>query len=188
MGETALSVLDRTWFWKDDLHIARRVYSAKVVRGQPSFFAPDFLPDFVSALAGRGQERERDVDRLFLDGRLSREARTIFEYVNGHPASPTRALRRGAGLHSRDLAAATERALVELQRRFLLCKVDITGRTRGTYSYIWDLAERFWPQAFAGARGTSPAAARGRVRQRLAAFGVSPTAALEHRLFLWQPG
>ena len=52
---------------------------------------------------------------------------------------------------------ATQRALVELQHRFLVCKVDLTGWTRGTYSYVWDLAERFWPQAFVNAHQTSRA-------------------------------
>src|ERR671923_2685949 len=56
MGETASSVLGRTWFWKDDLHLERRLYYGKIIRGQPSFIAPDYLPDFVAALAGRGHE------------------------------------------------------------------------------------------------------------------------------------
>jgi hypothetical protein len=87
----------------------------------------------------------------------------------------------------RHSAAAAERALLELQRRFLICKVDLTGRTRGTYSYIWDLAERFWPDAFADARATAPSVARGRIRERLQAFDIASTAALEARLFLWPP-
>jgi hypothetical protein len=188
MGETALSVLNRTWFWKDDLHFDRRVYYARVVRGQPSFLAPEYLPDFVAALAGLGHQRERDVDQLYLNGRLSREARMLYHYLVDHPATPTRALRRGAGVASKDLAAVTERALVELQRRFLVCKVDLTGRTRGTYSYVWDLAERFWPEDFAAAAGTSAAAAKSRIRTQLASFGLTATPLLEQRLFLWSPG
>jgi hypothetical protein len=186
MGESAASVLGRTWFWKDDLHFARRLYYGKIIRGQPSFIAPEYLPDFVAALAGTGQEVERDPTRLFMDGRLSREARTIYEYLVDHPAQPTRELRRGAGLRGKDLTAATERALAELQRRFLICKVDLTGRARATYSYVWDLAERFWPEAFDEARRTAPAAARGRIRGRLREFGLEPNAALEYRLLLWR--
>jgi hypothetical protein len=54
MGETATSVLDRTWSWKDDLHFEQKLYYGKIIAGQPSFLAPDYLPDFISALAGRG--------------------------------------------------------------------------------------------------------------------------------------
>ncbi|MBI3977834.1 MAG: hypothetical protein HY331_06585 [Chloroflexi bacterium] len=187
MGETAWSVLERTWYWKDDLHLERRLYYARVIRGQPSFIAPEYLPDFVAALGGRGLETERDPARLYLAGRLSHEARLIYEHLADHPALPTRDLRRGTGLRSKDRATATERGLIELQRRFLICKVDLTGRTRGTYSYVWDLAERFWPEAFEEARSVTPAAARARLRSRLAAFGLAPNPELETRLFVWKP-
>jgi uncharacterized protein YcaQ len=184
MGETASSVLGRTWFWKDDLHLERRVHYGKIIKGAPSFIAPDYLPDFVAALAGRGHQHERDVAYLYQEGRLSNLARLIHESLSLQPAQPSRVLRRGKGAGS---GTAWERALVELQRRFLICKVDLTGRTRGTYSYVWDLAERFWPDAFAEARGTAPMAARARIRARLREFGLTPSPALEDRLFLWKP-
>jgi hypothetical protein len=186
MGETAASVLARTWFWKDDAHFDRKLYYAKVIRGQPTFIAPEYLPDFVAALAGRGQEVEREPLRLFQEGRLSRQARIIFDYLVDHPALPTRELRRGTRLYEKVHATATENALAELQRRFLICKVGLTGRTRGTYSYVWDLADRFAPEAFEDAARTSVAAARARVRSRLTAFGLTPTPTMEQRLFLWR--
>jgi hypothetical protein len=185
MGETASSVLERTWSWKDDLHFAQQLYYGKIIAGQPSFLAPDYLPDFIAALAGRGLERERDVTRLYFDGRLSGEAKTIYDWLLDHPAQPTRELRRGTRLGEKTKKLATERALVELQRRFLVCKVDLTGRTRGTYSYVWDLAERFWPQAFVDARHTAPSAARSKIRGQLHEFGMVPSPQLERHLFLW---
>lgn len=185
MGETSTSVLDKTWFWKDDLHFARQLYYGKIIQGQPSFIAPDYLPDFISALAGRGLEMERDVNQLYLAGRLAGEARDIYEFLLDHPAQPSRELRRGTKLGDKSRKAATERALVELQRRFLVCKVDLTGRTRGTYSYVWDLAERFWPEAFVDARNTSPIAARGKIRAQLREAGITANPQLEKQLFLW---
>ena len=137
------------------------------------------------ALAGRDLEQERDVTRLYFDGRLSGEAKAIYDWLLDHPALPTRELRRGARLGDPSKKLATERALVELQRRFLVCKVDLTGRTRGTYSYVWDLAERFWPQAFVDARHTSPVAARSKIRGQLREFDLSPSPQLEQHLFLW---
>jgi len=185
MGETATSVLDRTWSWKDDLHFAQQLYYGKIIAGQPSFLAPDYLPDFIAALAGRGLEHERDVTRLYFDGRLSGEAKTIYDWLLDHPAQPTRELRRGTKLGDPSKKLATERALVELQRRLLVCKVDLTGRTRGTYSYVWDLSERFWPHAFVDARHTSPTAARSKIRGQLHEFGLAPGPQLEQHLFLW---
>jgi hypothetical protein len=136
MGETATSVLERTWSWKDDLHFAQQLYYGKIIAGQPSFLAPDYLPDFIAALAGYGLEHERDVTRLYFDGQLSGEARAIYDWLLDHPAQPTRELRRGTRLGERSKKLATERALVELQHRFLVCKVDLTGRTRGENSSV----------------------------------------------------
>jgi hypothetical protein len=184
MGETASSVLERTWSWKDDLHFAQQLYYGKIIAGQPSFLAPDYLPDFIAALAGRGLEHEREVTRLYFDGRLSGEARAIYDWLLDHPAQPTRELQRGTRL-GKTKKLATERALVELQRRFLVCKVDLTGRTRGTYSYVWDLAERFWPQAFVDARHTAPLAAQSNIRGQLQEFGLVSSPQLERYLFLW---
>jgi hypothetical protein len=127
----------------------------------------------------------RNVTRLYFDGRLSAEAKAIYDWLLDHPAQPTRELRRGTKPGENTKKLATERALVELQRRFLVCKVDLTGRTRGTYSYVWDLAERFWPQAFVDAHLTSPTAARSKIRGQLHEFGIVPSPQLEQHLFLW---
>lgn len=187
MGESASSVLGKTWFWKDDLHFERALYYARLVRGQPSFVSLDYLPDLIAALAGRGREDERDPRRLYTEGSLTREARAIYDHLATHGAQPARELKRGTRLTGKDNSTATENALVELQRRFLICKVGLTGRTRGTYSYIWDLAERFIPDEFEVAARTSVVAARARIRARLAEFGITTTPMLEQRLFLWRP-
>lgn len=83
----AISALARTWFWKDDLHFARRLYYGKIIAGQPSIIAPGYLADFIAALAGWGLERERDPIKLYLDGRLSREARAICARCTIHPGT-----------------------------------------------------------------------------------------------------
>ena len=45
-------------------------------------------------------------------------------------------MRRGTRLQGRSADTAIERALVELQRRFLVCKVGITGRSIAPQLYI----------------------------------------------------
>lgn len=182
MGHTATSVLGPTWTWKDDLHFARQLYYGKIIAGQPSFLSPDYLPAFIAAL---GPEEERDPFHLYHNGHLSREAKTIYEYLSDNPAQPTRALRIGTKLQGKSAKTLMERALLELQRRFLVCKVDLTGRTRGTYSYVWDLAERFWPEAFVSAGSIEAPTARERIRGQLEQVDIRLTPAQERRLFLW---
>lgn len=185
MEESAWSVMGVTWYWKDDVHLEKRLYYAKIIRAKPSFITPEFLPDFVAAIGGRGKEEERDPVRLYLDGRLSREAKSIHECLTDNPELPTVEVRRKAVLAGSTSTEGFDRAMIELQRRFVICKVGLSGRTRGTYSYIWNLAERFWPEEFEAARRTPVEAARANIRERLRAFGLEPTPAMEERLFLW---
>jgi hypothetical protein len=125
------------------------------------------------------------VTGLYFNGRLCGEAKVIYDWLLDHRVQPTRELRRGTRLGEPSKKLATERALVELQRRFLVCKVDLTGRTRGTFSYVWDRAERFWPQTFVNARHTAPSAARSKIRGQLRSFGLVSDPQLEQHLFLW---
>jgi hypothetical protein len=178
MGETAASVLERTWSWKDDLHFAQQLYYGKIIAGQPSFLAPDYLPDFIAALAGRGMEHERDATGLYFDGRLSSEAKAIYDWLLDHPAQPTRELRRGTRLGDTSKKLATERALVELQS-------GSDGSHARHVLLRLGLAERFWPQVFVDASHTSPTAARSNIRGQLREFGLAPSPQLEQRLFLW---
>src|SRR5260370_33370890 len=53
MGETATSVLHRTWPWKDDLHFSHKVYYGKIIADPPRFLPPDFRPDFLAGMAWR---------------------------------------------------------------------------------------------------------------------------------------
>ena len=187
MGHTAWTVMGETWGWKDDIHFQHRLYYARVIAGQPSFIAPDFLPDFVAALGVRGSA-ERDPLALYESGRLARPALQVYECLREEGRQSSAVLRHVSGSRT---ASALERALTELQRRFLICKVDVTGRTRGTYGYVWDLAERFWPEEFNDAARTAQGAARARLRSRLTQFGLNTAEEgrpeRERKLFLWAP-
>jgi hypothetical protein len=180
------AVFERTWFWKDDLHLERRLYYALVIRGQPSFIATDVLPDLIAALGNGPGSIERDPHQLLQAGRLGLPAVVIHDFLRDQGAQPSRELHRGTGMRARTTHAQAIRAIVELQRRFVICKVGLTGRTRGVYSYLYDLAERFWPEAFVVASETDSEDARDRIRARLRSFGIEPDRRIEERLFLWR--
>jgi len=60
-------------------------------------------------------------------------------------------------------------ALIDLEQRFIICKTGITGREMGTYGYLWDLAERWMPEAFTAADRLKRKDARAMVLDRLRA-------------------
>lgn len=164
----------QTWFWKDDLHVERRLFYAPLLcpGDVPAFAALSLLPALIAA------QGDNDPRTLYEKGRLPQAALAIYEHVE-----------RGGPTASNGLpgtAADRPPALAHLQRRFLLTKHSLTGRTRGTYGYRWCLCEEAFPEAFREASRIPVAEARGRVVERLraaGAAGLTPEGAA--RLFRW---
>ena len=50
--------------------------------------------------------------------------------------------------------------LAQLQQHFLITKVGLTGRSRGTYGYLYGLCQDFFPDAFLAASSIAVVEAR----------------------------
>jgi hypothetical protein len=172
-------VMGHTWFWKDDLHAAKQLYYGKLFGGNAGFVSMAFLP---SVIAARG---DIDPHTLHEQGRLSDSALRVYEALMKRRALPTRDLRREAGLAASGERTAFENAAVALTGLFQICKVDITGRTRGTYSYVWGLVEDWIPETLSAASRLRPHAAARTVAARLAGMGVRLEERHWKRLFGW---
>lgn len=161
-----------TWFWKDDLHIEKRLfYGLLLGSGTPLFVSLALLPTLIAA------QGDNDAHTLYEKNRLTREALTIYEHVE----------RAGATASNRLPVGTRERtnALVTLQQRFLLTKSGLSGRTRGTYGYIWGICEEQFPDAFRAAAKRRVEEARREVREHLESHGVTLTKAQAAKLFRW---
>lgn len=152
-GDTG-ALMNHTWFWKDDLHIARRLFYGQILNGgKPAFVSLGLLPFLIAA---QGDIDARD---LHEKGRLASNALSVYEHVERHGPTATNRLPWPPG--SRHLY------LAQLQQRFLLTKHTLTGRTRGTYGYVWGLCDLLFPDAFAHAARLVVADARARVAAHL---------------------
>jgi len=169
----------QTWFWKDDLHVAKRLYYGKLLGGRPTFVSPAMLPQMIAA---RG-----DVDPYTYheQGRLTAEAVRVYDALVRCRDLPTSDLRREAGLAGKESKAAFENALTALGALFQICKTGITGRTRGTYSYRWGLVEDWAPAALAEAARMRPHDAARDIAKNLGRLGVTPSPGLWRRMFGW---
>jgi hypothetical protein len=168
-----------TWFWKDDLHVAKRLFYGKLLAGKPTFVAPALLPYVVAA------KGDVDPHTYHEQGRLSAEAVRIYEALQRHAELATTDLRREAGLASRDSKAAFENGVTALGALFQICKTGITGRTRGTYSYRWGLFEHWAPEALTEAARLRPQQAARYVVVHLRSVGVELRVEQWRRLFGW---
>lgn len=174
MGKIAPGVPD-PWFWKDDLHIEKRFYYTRIFGGQPGFVSYTLLP---ALIATNGSV----ADELIFNGKLSPEAQQIYRTIETHGPIPTKELKQ---LLTPDAKRSANRILISLDRQFLITKVDITGRTRGTYSYVWDLVERWVPEMLVTADRLGRKQAEAVLREHLAIFGIPANSPLYTKVLGW---
>lgn len=169
---TGMDLYLNTWFWKDDLHIEKRLFYGQIVgAGVPAFASLAFLPYLIAA------QGDNDPRTLYEQGRLSHNALVVYEHVARNGPTATNALPWPPGSRHANLAV--------LQQKFLLTKHDLTGRTRGKYGYVWGLCDAHVPEAFTAAARIPVEDARAHVRAHLANQGVEWDDAQATRFFRW---
>lgn len=169
-------VLGDVWFWKDDLHIQKRLWYTRLFGGKAGFISLEFLPAFI---ATNGQV----ADEMMMMGRMSLAAREIYELVERSGPISAKDFRRAL---SPEANRRSDSVLIDLEQKFILTKVEITGRTRETYSYVWDLAERWMPDAFEAADRIGAEEAARRIVRKLRDNGIPASAEILAKIFKWE--
>ena len=139
-----------TWGWKDRLLPERRWYYGKLLRGKATMVSLATLPYFYALSENYGDPNDYLLE--YEAGRLSAEARQVYEALLTHGALDTLALRREARLTSRDSNTRFERALVELQRSLRILPIGVAEAGRWNYAFIYELVDRWLPQVVQQAR------------------------------------
>jgi hypothetical protein len=179
--------LGLAWRWKDELPVAGKVLYGKFLRKKPVFISLDLAPCFY-ALSPNYGDPAGDYLRDYLDGRLSVEAKQVFEVLLEQGALPTSRLRLEAGLRGKANAGRFDRALAELQMDFRITKVAISDANRWGYCYVYDLLPRHFPEAEEAARAITGSQAREVILLRYLRTVVASTTREVRRLFGWQSG
>ena len=132
-----------TWRWKDTLPSKKQVFYAKLLRQKPTLVSLKAFPYFY-ALSENYGELEDYLDSYY-DGKLSEEARRIYEVLLARGACATGVLRREAGLWGRENSTRFDRAIGELQREMKITKCGISDANRWKYSYVYEILARWLP-------------------------------------------
>ena len=133
-----------TWRIKDSLPERRLVYYGKVIAGRPSFIARDLLGAFLRLRVEPGGYR-----KLYAKGGLSHCGKLVMDTLSKRGAAETRVLKLSSGYAQPSRRAVFDRAMKELQEKFLALKVE---ERADPFSYVWDTMEHRWPDAIAEAR------------------------------------
>ena len=150
-----------TWRIKDSLPKKRLVYYGKVIAGRPGFIARDLLGAFLRLRIAPG-----GYVKLYQRGMLSQCAKLVMDALTRKGAAETRVLKLSSGYAQPKARAAFDRAMKELQEKFLALKVD---ELDDPFSYVWDTLEH--QVARRAARGAQALAARGRLPDRAVSSG-----------------
>jgi hypothetical protein len=156
-----------TWNLKDTLPARKAVYYGKVIAGRPGFIALGMLPAFLRLRVEPGGYR-----KLYDRGLLSHCAKLVMDALSRRGPAETRALKLTTGYAQPAMRSTFDRAMKELQERFLALKVE---EHYDPFTYVWDTAEHRWAEAMREARSLSPSEAAYRIVRRyfeIAGYGT----------------
>jgi hypothetical protein len=168
-----------TWQLKQRLPERRHVYYGKLVKRRPVLVALDVFPAFYALV--RGGQRARDYVREYEAGRLSLTARRIMDSLMRESPQYTRGLRAECFMLEPEKTREFERAMAELQSELWIAKTE--ERYEPTFSYRWDVLERWLPEAVAEGRSLSRPRALDRIVSRYLRGAAFSSPALLARLF-----
>jgi hypothetical protein len=155
-----------TWNLKDVLPARKAVYYGKVLAGRPSFIALEMLPAFLRLRVGPGGYR-----KLYERGKLSHCAKLVMDALTRRGPTETRDLKLSSGYVQPNKRADFDRAMKELQEKFLALKIE---ERYTPFTYVWDTVENRWAEALRLSRQLNLAEAAYRVVRRyfeIAAYG-----------------
>jgi hypothetical protein len=168
-----------TWELKDSLPARRAVYYGKLLKGRPMLVALDLLPAFYALV--RGRQRARDYCSEYAAGRLSITAKRLMDSFFRESPQYSRSLRADCFMLEPSKTREFERAMAELQQGLWIVKTE--ERYEPSFSYRWDLIERWLPGPVAEGRKLSRSAAVERIVARYLGAAVYASPSRLARLF-----
>ena len=134
-----------TWGWKDSLLGSQQWYYAKVLRNRATMISLEMAPYFYALSENYGSPEE-DYLTLYEQGRLTQEAKTVYEAVLDKGPLDTIALRKAARLSSPENEGRFNKALADLQADFKLLPVGVTEAGAWHYAFAYDIVARHYPE------------------------------------------
>ena len=173
-----------TWSWKDSLLGARRWYYGRVLRQRNAMISLETLPYFY-ALSNNFGEPESDYLEQYLQGKMTAEAKSVYETLLQEGPLDTIALRNAARLSSRESNSRFSKALNDLQMDFKVLPVGISPVGAWRYAFIYELTHRHFPDLIEQTSHIFESDARLYLAQKaIQSLGAAPASFIS-RLFRW---
>lgn len=173
--------LSKCWGWKDRSLGERRWYYAKVLRRRATLISLRLMPHFYACSENYGELD--DYLESYRDGKLTMEAKLIYEALLEHGPLDTVRLRREARMAAESAKTRFERALVELQVGFKVLPVGIAEAGAWHYAFVYEIVQRHYPELPAQARSIGRGEARRELVQQYVDNVVATDRATIRRVF-----
>lgn len=133
-----------TWGWKDSLLGGDDWYYAKVLRKKATIISFDTAPYFYALTENYGSPEE-DYLTIYEQGKMTQEAKIIYETLLKEGPLDTVSLRKISRLSRQESASRFDRALAILQADFKVCPVAVTEAGAWRYAFVYDIVPRHYP-------------------------------------------
>ena len=175
-----------TWGWKDALLGSREWYYAKVLRKKATMISPELTP-FFYALSENYGAYDEDYLTLYEQGRLTLEAKLVYEALLDQGPLDTVELRKATHMSSPSSETRFNRAISDLQADFKILPVGVTSSGAWHYAFAYEIVARHYPELPDQAHEIREDQARERLLESyLRSVGAAPLNQAT-RLFGWRP-
>ncbi|NJD59435.1 MAG: hypothetical protein C3F13_11335 [Anaerolineales bacterium] len=175
-----------TWDWKDSLLGQHVWYYAKILRKKATILSMAVTPYFYALTENYGSPEE-DYLTQYEQGRMTQEAKAVYEALLDQSPLDTISLRKAAHLTSHESESRFNRALADLQADFKVMPVGVVDAGSWHYSFAYDIVAHHEPSLLEQSRYLGEIDARCKI---LTLYFLSVGCA-QHRdllkLFTWKP-
>jgi len=140
-----------TWGWKDESLGKKIWYYAKIIRKKATIIDLSTAPYFYALSENFGNPVE-DVHIQYQEGRLTREAKSVFDSILENGPMDTVAIRKSTHMTTKDSNSRFERSMSILQSDFKILPVGISDAGGWRYAFIYELVHRYYPDLLKSAR------------------------------------
>ena len=173
----------KLWEWKDDLPRKRRAFYAKYFKTRGTFISLKFLPYFLAMRESAATPE--DAQRFYSAGRISHDARAIWQALAEHGPLATLELRHACKMETKAGNERFKKAMLELQCLLIVTHFGAEQETDAWASNRLELVARAFPKQVEEARKITSEAARAALAQKYRTLYPEAPVNRVARLFTW---
>jgi hypothetical protein len=175
-----------SWDWKDSLLGKHVWYYGKILRKKATIISMQIAAYFYALTENYGSPEE-DYLTIYEQGRMTQEAKSVYEALLEYSPQDTISLRKASHLTSHESSSRFERALSDLQADFKIMPVGVVDAGSWHYSFAYDIVARYEPSLLEQARYLGELDARQKILELYFRSVGAAQVREPAKLFGWKP-